>query len=111
IGAPSKTPPTLPLFARNSAMVFAFQSLMANSFRPRSQGMCWRDAPTGAVRLCPAPQLLRRGSGNRPGRRSAAVLPEGKDDALVDGAAFQLSVGLGGLLHGHGWMRAPAEAA
>src|SRR6185295_8099290 len=28
IGAPSKTPPTLPSFARNSAMVFAFQSLM-----------------------------------------------------------------------------------
>src|SRR5439155_2523105 len=28
IGAPSKTPPTLPSLARNSAMVFAFQSLI-----------------------------------------------------------------------------------
>src|SRR5579871_2673700 len=35
IGAPSKTPPTLPSFARNSAMVFAFQSsgsLMSDSY-------------------------------------------------------------------------------
>src|SRR5215470_2734050 len=31
IGAPSKLPPTLPSFARNSAMVGAFQSFMANS--------------------------------------------------------------------------------
>src|SRR3979411_1589752 len=28
IGAPSKTPPTLPSLARNSVMVFAFQSLI-----------------------------------------------------------------------------------
>jgi hypothetical protein len=35
------------------------------------------------------------------------ALLEGKDDALMDGAAFQLAVGLGGLLHGHGcvWAR------
>src|SRR5260221_14525154 len=53
-----------------------------------------------------------------PGGRSraaglAAALPpallEGEDDALVDVAAFQLAVGLGGLLHGHGLVRAPAE--
>jgi len=36
-------------------------------------------------------------------------LVEGEDDALVDGAAFQLAVGLGGLLHGHGLVRAQAE--
>src|SRR4030088_764894 len=36
IGAPSKTPPTLPSFARNSVMVCAFQSLMLNSRRLRS---------------------------------------------------------------------------
>src|SRR6516164_11042499 len=44
IGAPSKLPPTLPSFARNSAMVFAFQSsvsLMSNSCRSRSRGTCW----------------------------------------------------------------------
>src|SRR6266550_2163393 len=41
IGAPSKIPPTLPSFARNSAMVFAFQSLMSNSCRSRSWGMRW----------------------------------------------------------------------
>ena len=35
-----------------------------------------------------------------------AALLEGEDDALVDGAAFQLAVGLGGLLHGHGLVRA-----
>jgi hypothetical protein len=29
------------------------------------------------------------------------VLVEGEDDALVNGAAFQLAVSLGGLLHGH----------
>src|SRR6266699_2455941 len=43
-GAPSKTPPTLPWLARNSAMVFAFQSsgpLMSNSCRSRSRGMRW----------------------------------------------------------------------
>ena len=31
----------------------------------------WRDAPTGAVRLGPAPRPPRRGSGDRPGRRGA----------------------------------------
>src|SRR5712692_1102030 len=45
----------------------------------------------------------------------AAALPpallEGEDDALVDVAAFQLAVGLGGLLHGHGFVRAQAEPA
>src|SRR5947208_16781253 len=45
----------------------------------------------------------------------AAALPpallEGEDDALVDVAAFQLAVGLGGLLHGHGLVRAQAEPA
>src|SRR3989442_591724 len=55
-----------------------------------------------------------------PGGRSraaglAAALPpallEGEDDALVDGAAFQLAVGLAGLLHGHGFVRAQAEPA
>jgi hypothetical protein len=39
------------------------------------------------------------------------ALVEGEDDALVDGAAFQLAVGLGGLLHGHGCVRAQAEPA
>src|SRR5216683_736742 len=43
----------------------------------------------------------------------AAALPpallEGEDDALVDVAAFQLAVGLGGLLHGHGFVRAQPE--
>jgi len=29
----------------------------------------------------------------------------------VDGAAFQLAVGLGGLLHGHGFVRAQAQPA
>ena len=29
----------------------------------------------------------------------------------MDGAAFQLAVGLGGLLHGHGFMRAQAKPA
>jgi hypothetical protein len=47
--------------------------------------------------------------------RSALFVPpaliEGEDDALVDGAAFQLVVGLGGLLHGHGLVRAQAEPA
>src|SRR5690348_7946150 len=36
IGAPSKFPPTRPSFARNSAIVAAFQSLMSNSRRSRS---------------------------------------------------------------------------
>src|SRR6266542_880879 len=34
-GAPSNVPPTLPSFARNSSMVFAFQSLISNSCRSR----------------------------------------------------------------------------
>src|SRR5258708_25894875 len=45
---------------------------------------------------------------------AAALSPallEGEDDALVDGAAFQLAVGLGGLLHGHGLVRTQAEPA
>jgi hypothetical protein len=37
------------------------------------------------------------------------ALLEGKDDALVDAAAFQLAVGLGGLLHGHRFVRAQAK--
>jgi hypothetical protein len=41
----------------------------------------------------------------------AAALLEGEDDALVDDAAFQLAVGLGGLLHGHGFGCAQAEPA
>src|SRR5258708_1317098 len=43
---------------------------------------------------------------------TAAVPPalaEGEDDALVDAAAFQLAVGLGGLLHRHGCVRAPPD--
>src|SRR5579859_1897050 len=36
IGAPSKIPPTRPLFARNSAIVPAFQSLISDSFRSRA---------------------------------------------------------------------------
>jgi hypothetical protein len=39
------------------------------------------------------------------------ALLEGEDDAFVDDAAFQLAVGLGGLLHGHGFVRAQAEPA
>jgi len=45
---------------------------------------------------------------------AAAVPPalaEAEDDALVDVAAFQLAVGLGGLRHGHGFVRAQAEPA
>jgi hypothetical protein len=38
--------------------------------------------------------------------RIILTLLEGEDDALVDGAAFQLAVGKGGLLHGHGCVRA-----
>src|SRR5260370_960882 len=45
----------------------------------------------------------------------AAALPpalqEGEDDALVDGAAFQLAGGLRGLLHGHGCLRTPANSS
>src|SRR6266571_6470581 len=43
IGAPSKFPPTLPSFARNSAMVFAFQSsgsLMSNSLSLGGDAFC-----------------------------------------------------------------------
>ena len=40
-----------------------------------------------------------------------AVLLEGEDDPLVDVAAFQLAVGLGGLPHGHGFVGAQAEPA
>ena len=43
--------------------------------------------------------------------RIILTLLEGEDDALVDGAAFQLAVGKGGLLHGHGFVRAQAEPA
>ena len=43
--------------------------------------------------------------------RIILTLLEGEDDALVDGAAFQLAVGLGGLLHGHGCVRTQAEPA
>ena len=39
------------------------------------------------------------------------ALLEGEDDALVDLAALQLAVGLGGLLHGHGLVRPQAEPA
>jgi|GEM_PF-4721061 len=56
------------------------------------------DAAT-AQRSQPAQPLCRR------------ALLEGEDDALVDGTAFQLAVGLGGLLHGHGVVRAQAEPA
>jgi len=47
----------------------------------------------------------------RLGRRGPSALVEGEDDALVDGAAFQLAVGVGGLLHGHGLVRAQPEPA
>ena len=46
-----------------------------------------------------------------PGRALSPALLEGEDDALVDGAAFQLAVGKGDLLHGHGCVRAQAEPA
>src|SRR6266699_4593995 len=67
-GAPSKTPPTLPSFARNSAMVFAFQSsgsLMSNSCRSRFLGMRWDGVMDGATRttsrswLKPAPSRFQ----------------------------------------------------
>src|SRR6266566_9607364 len=64
IGAPSKVPPTLPSFARNSAMVFAFQSsasLMSNSCRSRSRGMGW-DRVLDGHRLS-GPLLVLPGSG------------------------------------------------
>ncbi len=59
---------------------------------------------------------LRVGPGGmlRAGGLATAVPPvlgQGEDDALVDGTAFQLAVGLGGLLHGHGFMRAQPEPA
>jgi hypothetical protein len=37
------------------------------------------------------------------------ALGQGEDDAVVDGTAFQLTVGVGGLLHRHGCVRAQAE--
>ena len=47
------------------------------------------------------------------GNRLVAVaelsLLEGEDDPFLDVAAFQLAVRLGGLLHGHGGVRAQAE--
>ena len=43
--------------------------------------------------------------------RPRTALLEGEDQALVDVAAFQPAVGLGGLLHGHGRVRAQAEPA
>src|SRR6185312_15706882 len=45
-------------------------------------------------------------------RHVCGVRPsQGEDDALVDGTAFQLAVGLGGLLHGHGPVGAQPEPA
>ena len=61
----------------------------------------------GAVRylVSPAgPPYQPDGMSRAAGLAAAAppVLGQGEDDALVDGAAFQLTVGLGGLLHGPG---------
>src|ERR1700722_16658531 len=56
MGAPSKLPPTLPSFARNSAMVLAFQSsgsLMPNSFRCTIPGTGF-DRARKAPPACPA---------------------------------------------------------
>ena len=69
-----------------------------------------------------APESYRAGLNHRStdpthsqNSRSAWFVPlallEGEDDALMDVAAFQLAVGLGGLLHGHGCVRAQAEPA
>src|ERR1700716_2461105 len=55
IGAPSKTPLTLPSFARNSVMVFAFQSLMLGKASVSLDGdaLCaGENTPRGAVRPC-----------------------------------------------------------
>src|SRR5260221_5412086 len=54
------------------------------------------------------------GGRSRAAGLAAALSPallEGEDDALVDGAAFQLSVCLGRLLHGPGLVRSQARAA
>jgi hypothetical protein len=42
--------------------------------------------------------------------RRAHQLGRREDDALLDVAAFQLAAGFGGLLHGHGFVRAQARA-
>src|SRR5258707_11830962 len=68
--------------------------------------------PPSLVSLVGAPWRSRRHVTS--GWLAAALPPallEGEDDALVDVAAFQLAVGLGGLLHGHGLVRAQAEPA
>ncbi len=39
------------------------------------------------------------------------TLLKGQDYALIDVAAFELAVRVGGLLHGHGFVRAQAEPA
>src|SRR5437879_5589940 len=51
-GAPSKTPPTLPSFARNSVIVFVFQSfasVMSNSSRSQSRGRDQVDCHKGCT--------------------------------------------------------------
>src|SRR3981081_245216 len=89
IGAPSKIPPTLPSLARNSAMVFAFQSsvsLMSNSCRSRSRGMRWDRVMEGPAAV-PGDQvfdLVLPGSGA--GFEPAAC-------RLVGERAFCLSLG------------------
>src|SRR6478672_9521956 len=55
------------------------------------------------------PGSMFRAAGSAAAARMALV--EGEDDALVDVAAFQLPVGLGGLLHGYGLARPQAEPA
>src|SRR5258708_37087458 len=56
IGAPSKIPPTLPSLARNSVMVFAFQSLIWENppFRLDGDALCagkiCREALSGSVK-------------------------------------------------------------
>ena len=71
---------------------------MTMTYRPIAIGAAAEhlDAAT-AQRTQPAPPLCRR------------ALLDGEDDALVNGPAFQLAVGLGGLLHGHGVVRTQAE--
>src|SRR5258708_32999628 len=68
MGAPSKVPPTLPPFARNSVMVFAFQSsvsVMSNSCRSRPRGM--RRDRAWPNRLGGAQNLPERRQGFAPG--------------------------------------------
>src|SRR6476646_1609761 len=55
------------------------------------------------------PGSMFRAAGSAAAARMALV--EGEDDALVDVAAFQLPVGLGGLLHGYGLARPQVEPA